>query len=58
LITLQLDETTATQLAQLCKRAIIERVEPFAADEAEAYEMTQALDALRDALQSQGFAPR
>lgn len=58
MITIKLDESTATHLAQFCKRAIIERVEPFAADEAEACEMMKALDALREALHSRGFAPR
>ena len=58
MITLKLDKVTAAQLAQFCKRAMIERVEPFAAGEDEASEMMKALDALGDALRSQGFYPR
>jgi hypothetical protein len=57
-ITLQLDETTAAQLAQFCKRANCERVEPFAANAIELGAMLRALNALREALKSQGFDPR
>jgi hypothetical protein len=58
MITVKLDEATATQLAQFCKRTMIERVEPFASDEAEAVKMMKALDSLGEALQDQGFDPR
>jgi hypothetical protein len=58
MITVQLDEATAAQLAQFCKRALIERVEPFSADEAEARKMMKALGVLRGALKDRGFAPR
>jgi hypothetical protein len=57
-ITVKLDEHTAMRLAQLCKRAIVERIEPFAANEAEACEMMKAIDALHNALYDQGFDPR
>jgi hypothetical protein len=58
MIVLRVEEATAKRLAQLCKRATPERVEPFAADAAEARAMLQALGDLRDALKEQGFAPR
>jgi hypothetical protein len=58
MIAVKLDEATVKQLARFCKRAMIERVEPFAADEAEAIKMLKALDALGAALADQGFAPR
>jgi hypothetical protein len=57
-ITLEVDETTAGMLALFCKRAIIERVEPFADGEAEAHRMTVALENLRRVLEKQGFSPR
>jgi hypothetical protein len=55
MITVQIDESTATQLAMFCKRATIERVGPFSADEGEAYEMMKALEDLRLILQEQGY---
>jgi hypothetical protein len=58
MITVKLDEATATQLAQFCKRAMIERVEPFASDEGEAYEMMKAIEELGEALKDRGFEPR
>jgi hypothetical protein len=58
MITINLDNATAAKLAQFCKRAMLERVEAFAADEAEAYKMMKALDGLKKALADQGFAPR
>jgi hypothetical protein len=58
MITINLDNTTAAQLAEFCKRAMPERVEAFAADEAEAYNMMKALDGLKEALADQGFDPR
>jgi hypothetical protein len=57
-MTVSLDERAASALAQLCKRTIVERVKPFAANEAEACEMTEALERLGAALSDQGFAPR
>jgi hypothetical protein len=58
MITVSLGETTAALLALFCKRAIIEWVGPFAAGEAEAHEMMEALDDLRHVLKEQGFSPR
>ena len=57
-ITARLEEATAKSLATLCKRAILERVEPFAADGAEARGMLRALEELGAALAEQGFSPR
>jgi hypothetical protein len=57
-ITLKLEESTAARLAVFCKRAIIERVGPFAADESEAHKMMEALDELRLALETHGLSPR
>jgi hypothetical protein len=58
MIVLRVEERTAKQLAQLCKRAMPERMEPFAADAAEAGAMLLALEDLGRALEEQGFAPR
>jgi hypothetical protein len=58
MIAINLDKATAAQLSQFCKRAMIERVGPFAADRVEASKMMKALDVLRAALEDQGFAPR
>jgi hypothetical protein len=57
-VSLNLDEETAMLLSIFCKRAIVERVEPFASDHGEANEMLVALDNLQDALEEQGFSPR
>jgi hypothetical protein len=57
-VLLKLDKDTAARLSVFCKRAIIERVKPFAGDETEANKMLKALDNLRDALEEQGFSPR
>jgi hypothetical protein len=46
------------KLALLCKRSIVERVMPFAEDEAEARKMMRALNKLRYELADRGFAPR
>jgi hypothetical protein len=58
MITLKLDEATAARLSLFCKRALIERVEPFSGSEAEARKMFAALDDLGTALEGQGFSPR
>jgi hypothetical protein len=58
MIVLRVEEKTAKQLALLCKRAMPERVRPFAADTAEAGAMLLALEDLGRALEDQGFAPR
>jgi hypothetical protein len=58
MITVKLENATAIQLAQFCKRAFPERIKPFTADEAEAYKMMKALDVLREALKDQGVFPR
>jgi hypothetical protein len=57
-ITARLEESAARRLAVFCKRATIERVEPFAGDEGEAAKMLEALADLREALEAEGFAPR
>jgi hypothetical protein len=58
MITVQLEEGAAGRLATLCKRTIIERVMPFAADKAEAIRMMTALNVLGAALEERGFSPR
>jgi hypothetical protein len=58
IISLQLEEGAARQLAALCKRAFLERVQPFAASREEAESMLAALDELAKALSDSGFAPR
>jgi hypothetical protein len=58
MITVAMDEKTAKTLALLCKRAMPERVRPFAADTTEACAMLLALEELGAALEKQGFAPR
>jgi hypothetical protein len=58
MIVLRVEEQTAKRLALLCKRAMPERVKPFAADAAEAGAMQLALEDLGRALEEQGFAPR
>jgi hypothetical protein len=57
-VLLKLNEATAKRLSVFCKRAFIERVEPFAGSEDEAVKMMEALDDLRAALEEQGFSPR
>jgi hypothetical protein len=58
MITVTVEATTAKRLALLCKRAMPERVRPFAADSVEACAMLLALGHLGAALEKQGFAPR
>jgi hypothetical protein len=58
MITIKLDEVTAMQLAQFCKRAINERVKSFSANETETNEMMKALNTLREELLKEGFNPR
>jgi hypothetical protein len=43
MITVQLEEKTAGRFAVFCKRALIERVRPFAANESKACRMMTAL---------------
>lgn len=57
-IELQLAEDDAWALAQLCKRAFLERVLPFAASDSEAEDMLVALNELGHALATSGVAPR
>jgi hypothetical protein len=58
LIKLEISETAAAMLALFCKRTIVERVEAFAAHEAEAYKMMKALEDLQRVLEKQGYSPR
>jgi hypothetical protein len=58
MVAVQLTGTTAARLALFCKRAIMERVEPFAADLREAGKMLLALNELGAALEEEGYAPR
>jgi hypothetical protein len=58
MISIKISTTAATQLAMLCKRAYVERLEAFAEDTAEARKMLAALEELRETLAAQGFAPR
>jgi hypothetical protein len=57
-VAMLLEERTARRLAVFCKRAIIERVMPFAADGVEAEKMLRALEELGSLLEEQGFSPR
>jgi hypothetical protein len=54
----ELTDEQALALAELCKRAFIERVRPFAADDAEAWQMLEALEQVGRALAQDGYAPR
>jgi len=56
--TIKLDEDDAAILALMCKRACLERVEPFAAGETEARKMSAVLFRLQMQLIDQGFNPR
>jgi len=57
-IMIRLDEHDAEILALMCKRACLERVEPFASNETEARKMSNAPFQLQQRLEEQGFVPR
>ncbi|MBO9136900.1 hypothetical protein J5289_21685 [Rhizobium sp. B230/85] len=57
-IQIELDDIQALALANFCKRAFIERVQPFSQSENEAWQMVYAIDALRFALEKAGWFPR
>jgi Holliday junction resolvasome RuvABC DNA-binding subunit len=57
-VTVTLEEKTAERLAAFCKRAFIERVQPFASSRIEAERMLMALEELGSALEKLGYSPR
>ena len=57
-VTFVLPEVQAEALAQFCKRVGWSEMRDCAIDDAEAYEIRNALDKLRNALADVGFAPR
>ena len=58
ILSVELNETQASALAQLIKRIPLSDLRSNAVDEAEAYDMQSALEQTCKALREQGFDPR
>ena len=57
-VTVELSPPEALALAQFVKRSLFQTYREFAADEAEAYLMLDAVEHLRQGLAAEGFSPR
>lgn len=58
MVEVKIDDGTAKYLSLFCKRALIDRVRPFSADESEAVKMLEALDNLKLLLEGEGVVAR